>query len=62
MEKLFDILSRKFWIRSFLFLITVSVIMKLFGVAHISDALILGLVAHANTMIGLNAWEKVKKG
>lgn len=55
-----NLLSRKSIIRFFLILIAISVIMKLFGVGYITDVLVLGLVAHANTMIGLNSWEKLK--
>lgn len=57
----FDWMSAKFVIRALLVLVIVTFILRLFGVSNISDILLLGLMAHSMTAIGLNVWEKKQK-
>jgi hypothetical protein len=54
-------LSKKFFIRLFLFLIVTTVVMRLWGFAHISDTLVGMMMGHCIGLIGLNAWEKTRK-
>lgn len=58
---MFNWMNRKFFIRIILLLIILTYVLKLWGVPHISDALLLGMVVHSITLIGLNAWEKAKR-
>ncbi len=58
---MFDYMNRKFFIRIILLMVIASYSLKLFGVAYISDTLLLGMVAHSIALIGLNAWESINK-
>ncbi len=58
---MFNWMNRKFFIRIILLLIIASYVLKLWGVSYITDALLLGMVAHSIALIGLNAWEKAKR-
>jgi len=51
-------MSNKFFIRLFLWLIIVTIIMKLCGIDYISDALVLGMMGYIIGLIGLNNVEK----
>lgn len=56
----FEWMSAKFIIRCLLLLVIAAFILRLFGISGISDVLLLGLMAHSMTAIGLNVWEKKK--
>ncbi len=51
-------MSNKFFIRLFLWLIIVTIIMKLCGINYISDALVLGMMGYVIGLIGMNNVEK----
>jgi len=51
-------MTNKFFIRLFLWLIIVTIIMKLCGIDYISDALVLGMMGYVIGLIGLNNVEK----
>ena len=51
-------MTNKFFIRLFLWLIIVTIIMKLCGIDYISDALVLGMMGYVIRLIGLNNVEK----
>ena len=51
-------MTNKFFIRLFLWLIIVTIILKLCGIDYISDALVLGMMGYVIGLIGLNNVEK----
>ena len=51
-------MTNKFFIRLFLWLIILTIILKLFGIDYISDALVLGMMGYVIGLIGLNNVEK----
>ena len=51
-------MTNKFFIRLFLWLIIVTIILKLCGIDYISDALVLGMMGYIIGLIGLNNVEK----
>ena len=51
-------MTNKFFIRLFLWLIIVTVIMKLCGIDYISDALVLGMMGYIVALITCNNVEK----
>ena len=53
--RIFKYLSKKFFIRFFLILISIIIIQKIFGVSYISDGMALGAMAYVATLIGLNS-------
>jgi hypothetical protein len=55
-------MSKKFMIRLLIVLVIITFILRLFNVSAISDALLLGLMAHSGTLIGLNVWDKKRNG
>ena len=56
--KLFNLLSKKFWIRLFLFLIAVIIAQKICGVSYITDSMTLGSMGFIATLIGLYQYGK----
>jgi len=58
---MFNWMNKKFFIRIILLLIIASYLLKLWGVSYITDTLLLGMVTHSIALIGLNAWENVKR-
>lgn len=58
----FEWMSKKFLIRTLIVLVVTAFILRLFGVSSISDVLLLGLMAHSGTLIGLNVWDKQRNG
>ena len=61
MEKLLKILSKRFWICLFLFLIVITIVSKLLGFDYISDVYALGMMGQVSILIGLNVLDKIKK-
>lgn len=51
-------MTNKFFIRLFLWLIILTIIIKLCGIDYISDALVLGMMGYVVGLIGLNNVEK----
>jgi hypothetical protein len=58
---MFEWLSKRFFIRIILLLVIASYVLKLCKFEHITDGLLLGMVGHSIALIGLNAWEKIKR-
>ena len=58
MNKLFNWMTTKFWIRLFLTLITTIIILKCIGVEYISDTLVLGSMGFVAGLIGLHNQDK----
>lgn len=56
--KIFNILSKKFWIRLFLFLISIIIVQKICGVSYISDSMTLGAMGFITALIGLYRYGK----
>jgi len=51
-------MTNKFFIRLFLWLIIITIILKLGGIDYISDALVLGMMGYVIGLIGMNNVEK----
>ncbi len=51
-------MTNKFFIRLFLWLIIVTIVLKLCDIDYISDALVLGMMGYVVGLIGLNNVEK----
>jgi len=51
-------MTNKFFIRLFLWLIIVTIVLKLCDIDYISDALVLGMMGYVIGLIGLNNVEK----
>ena len=51
-------MTNKFFIRLFLWLIIVTIVLKLCDIDYISDALVLGMMGYIIGLIGLNNVEK----
>ena len=61
MQKLFNFMTTKFWIRFFLTLIAIIVIQKCFGVSYITDTMALGAMGFVAGLIALyNQDKKIK--
>lgn len=60
MSKLFNWMTTKFWIRLFLTLIAVIIILKCIGVEYISDTLVLGAMGFVAGLIALYNNDKHK--
>ena len=54
----FEWMSKRFLIRSLVILVMVAFVFRLLGISSISDTLLLGLMLHSISLIGLNVWDK----
>jgi len=59
--KLFNFMTTKFWLKLFLSLIAIIVGQKIFGVAYISDTLVIGLMGFVAGLIALYNQDKKLK-
>ena len=60
-QKVCNFLSTKFFIRLFLIQIAIILILKICGVAYITDEMTLGAMGFIAVLIGLYTTEKIKK-
>jgi len=54
----FQWMSKRFWIRVFLFQIFCVVSLKLFGISYMTDTFVLGAMGFIATIIGLSTMDK----
>jgi len=56
----FKWMSKKFWLRLFLTLIAVIMIMKILGVSYMSDTMTIGAMGFISVIIGIYNFDKAK--
>ena len=54
----FEWMTKRFLIRSLVILVMVAFILRLLELSNISDNLLLGLMLHSVSLVGLNVWDK----
>lgn len=57
----FEWMTKKFLIRSLVILVMIAFILRLLEMSNISDNLLLGLMLHSVSLVGLNVWDKRSK-
>lgn len=56
----FKWMSKKFWIRLYLTLIAIIIVLKIFGAEHISETLVLGTMGFISALLGFYTYNKSK--